>query len=239
MWRARFKGRTIVETPGSQHFSICVLSESVTSLSTVRDRQPRTSVPAGWPLVGWCSLAVLAFSAAALAANGTGEAGLRAVIRVSALTSLILFSSAFSASALNRLLRAPVGRWLLANRRYLGVSFAFSHSVHLIAILTLARTVPDFKSNPTTVVLGGLGFVFIAAMTATSFDRTAAWLGPRAWKRLHTTGVYYLWFIFFATYLPGIGRSRVYLFHVSLLIAALALRLAARRRRSSAVASRE
>ena len=29
-------------------------------------------------------------------------------------------------------------------------------------------------------------------MTATSFDRSAAWLGPRAWRALHLVGGYYL-----------------------------------------------
>jgi sulfoxide reductase heme-binding subunit YedZ len=29
-------------------------------------------------------------------------------------------------------------------------------------------------------------------MTATSFDRTAAWIGPKAWRVLHTVGAYYI-----------------------------------------------
>jgi hypothetical protein len=41
---------------------------------------------------------------------------------------------------------------------------------------------------------------FIAAMTATSFDRTAAWLGPRRWQRLHTVGGWLVWFIFFQSF---------------------------------------
>jgi methionine sulfoxide reductase heme-binding subunit len=41
-------------------------------------------------------------------------------------------------------------------------------------------------------VFGGLAYGFIAAMTATSFDRTAAWIGPKAWRALHTIGAYYI-----------------------------------------------
>ena len=52
------------------------------------------------------------------------------------------------------------------------------------------------------VVLGGLAYAGIAAMTATSFDRTAAWLGPRRWRRLHVVAGHYVWFIFLASYLP-------------------------------------
>lgn len=36
------------------------------------------------------------------------------------------------------------------------------------------------RVNIITWVGGGLAYVFIAAMTATSFDRTAALIGPRA-----------------------------------------------------------
>jgi len=187
--------------------------------------QLQRGLPTGWPVVGWCALGLLTIATIVLAVDGTGEAGLRTLIRVSALTSLLLFSSGFTASALNRLLRTPVSRWLLANRRYLGVSFAISHAVHLVPIVVLASTVPDFRANPTTLVFGGFGYVVLAAMTATSFDRTTAWLGPRAWKRLHTFGVYYLWFIFAASYIPRVAGARWYLFHSTVLVAALALRL--------------
>ena len=33
-------------------------------------------------------------------------------------------------------------------------------------------------------------------MTATSFDRTAAWLGPRKWRLLHLIGGWYIWISF-------------------------------------------
>lgn len=199
--------------------------------SVTREVSPRTVRLAGWPLVGWNALAVFVVVGGVLGVRGTDEVGWRAVIRATALTSLLLFTSAFVASALRRTWRMPLSRWLLANRRYFGVSFAVSHAMHLVGILVVVFTVPTFHSNPTTVVLGGFGYVLIAAMTATSFDRSAAWLGPRAWKRLHTFGVYYLWFIFFATYAPQIARSGLYVFHTGVLFAALALRLYGRRTR--------
>jgi len=203
-------------------------------MSAIPEAQSRRNVPTGWPLVGWSSFGVLAVTAAVLAADGTGETGLRAVVRATALTSLLLFTAAFTASAAHAVWRTPLTRWMLANRRYLGVSFAASHAVHLIAIVRLARAVPDFTPNTTPLVFGGVGYVVLAAMTATSFDRTAAWLGPRAWKRLHTFGVHYLWFVFFASYVPRLSRSPVYALHTAVLVAALALRLVARRARTSA-----
>ena len=153
----------------------------------------------GWPIVGWATLVVLAIVASILAIVGTDHEGLGMAIRATARTSVVLFTLAFAASALRR--RWPNGAtaWLLRNRRQLGVSFAASHFVHLVLIIAVAGwTLEGFLTvRPmVTIVGGGLAYVFLALMTLTSFDTTAAWLGPRNWRRLHVTGGYYNWFIF-------------------------------------------
>jgi sulfoxide reductase heme-binding subunit YedZ len=196
---------------------------------------------AGWPLVGWCALVLVMLMATILAMDGTGEPGLRAAVRTSAQTSFVLFISAFSASSLYATWPSPLTRWMLRNRRYVGVSFAVSHFIHLIAIIALAYRLGDaFELNPVTLVGGGLAYVFIAAMTATSFDRTAAWIGPRAWRRLHTTGAYYIWFIFFTSYAPRALQSLLYAPFAFVLLGMIALRAVVRlrrRRRTTAVAT--
>src|SRR4029453_2488027 len=111
--------------------------------------------------------------AAVFAVAGGGEAGLRAAIRLSAKTSLALFTTAFIASSLRALWPNQLTRWLLANRRYVGVSFAASHAIHLFAILALLWVAPGFEIEMPTLIGGGLAYVFLAAMAATSFDRTA------------------------------------------------------------------
>jgi sulfoxide reductase heme-binding subunit YedZ len=190
-------------------------------------------MPGGWPIVGWAAIAVGAMVAALLALAGTDEPGIRLVIRATARTSVVLFTAAFIAAALHRAWPGPVSRWMLANRRYLGVSFAVSHLAHLLAILalsgwSLARAAA--AAGPAAIVLGGLAYVFLAAMTATSFDRTAAWLGPRAWSRLHTTGVYVLWTVFFASFAPRVTESALYWPFALGLLAAMVLRLTYSRR---------
>jgi methionine sulfoxide reductase heme-binding subunit len=117
------------------------------------------------------------------------------VIRTTARSSLLLFGLVFTASALYRLRPNAWTRWQRNNRRYLGVSFAASHTVHAIALIWFAELDPELFHEEVgwfQYVFGGLGFAFIAAMTATSFDRTAAWIGPTAWRSLHTIGVYYI-----------------------------------------------
>jgi sulfoxide reductase heme-binding subunit YedZ len=181
----------------------------------------------GWPIVGVAALAVALMTAVILVSTGASEEGFHLLLRATALTSLILFLSAFVAAPLRQLYPTRAFAWMRRNRRYLGVSFAVSHAVHLAAILTLVRVSETFADQleASTVIGGGLAYAFIAAMTATSFDRTAAWLGPRRWKILHTTGVYYLWVIFFVTYLPRAARSFVYVAIVGVLAAAMALRI--------------
>jgi DMSO/TMAO reductase YedYZ heme-binding membrane subunit len=193
--------------------------------------RPRTSLPTGWAIVGWTALALAVMVAAILAVLGAGEDGLRATIRATARTSLVLFLLAFTASALRRARPAsPATAWLLANRRYVGVSFAVSHLLHGAAIVTLFggfRGIVAHTAAP-TLVLGGLGYVALLALLATSFDTTAAWLGPRRWQRLHTAGVWWLWTIFLATFVPAAIAHPSRAPYAALVVAALGLRIAYR-----------
>jgi len=167
---------------------------------------------------------VIAASAATLGVDGVGEEGIRAVIRLTARTSFVLFNAAFAASALARRWPGGFTRWLLANRRQVGVSFAVSHLVHLVAIVALTRYAVLFDSP--AVIIAVLGYVAVAVMTATSFDRTAAWLGPRRWRRLHLTAGWFIWGVFVASYLPRtILESPAYAPFVLVLLAVLILRV--------------
>ena len=61
----------------------------------------------GWPIVGWATLALAAMVAAILGVVGTGEPGIRMIIRATARTSVVSFSLAFAASALRRRRPSP------------------------------------------------------------------------------------------------------------------------------------
>jgi methionine sulfoxide reductase heme-binding subunit len=185
----------------------------------------------GWPIVGVATLAVLLCSAAMVLMGTDPVQQVRGVIRITARTSVTLFLLAFTAAALWQFWPNAWTRWQRQNRRYLGVSFAASHGVHLAALLTLYRIAPDeflYDGIAITLIFGGLAYVFIAAMTATSFDRTAAAIGPRAWKILHTVGSYYIWLIFLNSYATRAMTEASYVPIALLLIGALVLRVAAR-----------
>jgi DMSO/TMAO reductase YedYZ heme-binding membrane subunit len=171
---------------------------------------------------------------AILATFGAGERGAHLVIRSTAQTSFVLFTTAFVASPLLKLWPGKATAWLRANRRYIGVSFAVSHLCHGLAILGLAilTSGASLEEAGTTAVVGGsIIYAVILAMAATSFDRTARWIGPRAWHRLHTTGIYLLWLIFALAYVSRALNSILDLPFALIVIGAMALRVTAKARK--------
>ena len=74
-------------------------------------------------------------------------------------------------------------------------------------------------------IFGGIGYVVIIAMTATSFDRTAAAIGAAAWRRLHLTGGYYLLFQFMVSFGKRIPDMPLYALFLIPLVAVFALRM--------------
>ena len=124
---------------------------------------------------------------------------------------------------------------LLRNRRYLGISFGIAMALHADAILLLRLLLGDSFTSPlTTILFGGVAYVFIAAMTFTSFDRTAGWLGPQRWNQLHSVGIHYVAFVFLVQWLGKLTESLVYLPFLLALLAVFGVRFAARRARSAA-----
>lgn len=185
----------------------------------------------GWPLTLTATVVTATLCSFAFTALGGGVDGWHGVVRTSAKTSLVFFLAAFVASSLRALSRTPATAWLLANRRYIGVSFAISHAIHLIGILMVVALSPDFSRSTTTLIFGGLGYVWLFAMAATSFDAAVSWLGRRRWHLLHQGGMYYLWFIFLISYLPrALMESAWYAIPTLALLGALGLRIAAHRR---------
>jgi sulfoxide reductase heme-binding subunit YedZ len=182
---------------------------------------------------GWRLFWVLSLTLAALCVWIAGmrqfEAdGVRMVIRFTARTSLLFFCLAFGASALARLWPNAWTHWQRRNRRYLGVTFAASHFLHAIAIGCFALMDPAGYAAATSAasyIFGGIGYAFIAAMAATSFDRTAQAIGRRAWRALHLSGGYYLLFQFTVSFGKRIPDMPLYALFLIPLVAVFALRM--------------
>ena len=189
----------------------------------------------GWRLFTLLALILIGLCAGIAGMRGFEVEGMRMVIRFTARSSLLLFCLAFSAAALARLWPNGWTRWLRRNRRQLGLTFAASHALHAGAIFAFAQMDPAgfaAATNLASDIFGGIGYAIIIAMAATSFDRSAAAIGPRAWRALHLWGGYYLWAQFVISFGKRIPAMPFYSLFLIPLFAVLALRLIAMASRS-------
>jgi len=190
----------------------------------------------GWRLLAVLTLSLIALSFWIASMRQFEVEGVRMVIRFTARSSLLLFCLAFSAAALARLWPNAWTRWQRRNRRYLGLSFAASHAIHAVAIVAFAKMDPvgfALATSPASYIFGGIGYAVIIAMSATSFDRTAALMGPRAWRALHLVGGYYLWFQFMVSFGKRVPAMPVYAAFLIPLLIIMALRMIAMASRST------
>ena len=149
-------------------------------------------------------------------------------LRVTARVTMVFFLLAYVARPLVQLF--GVGRWLVRQRRYLGLMAALSHTVHFGYVL-LYEVSNEFPLDLITWTFGGLAFVLLWAMAATSNDILQKGMGAW-WRRLHRFGMHYVWLIFVQT-------AMFSPFSLALLLGAAGLRLGAfvKSRRAMAAAA--
>lgn len=162
---------------------------------------------------------------------------LRLAARYTARASFALFLIPYTASSLLRLWPGEVTKALMRCRRQWGLGFALAHTVHLGALAWYNIAILHMPSVQ-TLLGGGLAYALMFAMAATSNAASVRAMGIW-WKRLHTLGIHWLWFIFAFSYFgrifdPARMQQGVILF--SLCIAALGLRIAVRFRARRRVA---
>jgi len=159
---------------------------------------------------------------------GFNEDGTRAAIAWSAKISFTLFCLAFAASTAHLRIRNSLSFWWLMNRKYFGISFAINHLLHLSFLVILQQVFhPVFDlAAGTSLVAGGLAYLFIVLMLLTSFETFAKYLSQKNWKLLHTIGGYWIWVIFMSTYFKKVMNVGVsFLPFVLVLIFVLLLRI--------------
>jgi sulfoxide reductase heme-binding subunit YedZ len=145
--------------------------------------------------------------------------------------ALPLFLVAFTASSLAALWPSQPTRWLLRNRRYVGLGFAFGMAWHFsfvgYSIFSFGLTESGLTAKALALDLIALAFLLL--MTLTSFRWAARRLTIANWRRLHKTGVYVIWFVATYIYLGSLrhGGDVLHVVAFSLLIAAWLLRVTA------------
>jgi DMSO/TMAO reductase YedYZ heme-binding membrane subunit len=119
--------------------------------------------------------------------------------RHTARISFAYFLLSFSASSLHYFFSNTLTKFIRHQRRYIGLSFALAHTIHLVALTSFFIVMQE---NPGIVILigGGLGYVLVYAMALTSNDNAVKKLGSKRWKQIHWFGANYIAVIFAFTY---------------------------------------
>jgi DMSO/TMAO reductase YedYZ heme-binding membrane subunit len=111
---------------------------------------------------------------------------------------------AFAASSLQVLFPSELTRWLMRNRKIMGLCFAAAMAWQGFFILWLTTVYRDYYIQEVYVlrdaIEGTVGYLFLAAMTVTSFSFGRKRLSPKAWRYLHKSGVYFLWAYAYTVY---------------------------------------
>jgi len=159
---------------------------------------------------GWRLFAIVAVSmtlvvvASALRTDLSGPLGISSLLQLSVRLSVPWLYLAFAASSLHILLSNELSRWMLRNRRILGLCFAAGMGWQLTFILWMVLGHWGYYQGEVYSLVDLStqipGYLFLIAMTATSFRPVRRKLRPEHWRLLHKTGVYFLWGVVWSTY---------------------------------------
>ncbi len=109
-----------------------------------------------------------------------------------------------AASALHTLFPGPPSKWLLRNRKFIGLCFAVAMAWQGLFIFLVSNFHREYYFEEIFLlrdeIEGSTGYIFLAAMVATSFDFGRRHLSAKQWKLLHRSGVYFLWAYPFSVY---------------------------------------
>jgi len=189
------------------------------------------TLPSAWKLFAALAGLTLLMTAAVLLSFPPGADGLRSAIRATARSSFALFLLAFLASSLVTLLPGSGSRRLLRERRYLGLAFAFSHTVHGLLIYRYAQQFPELfwaGRTITSSLPGSIGYLFLLLLTLTSFKAPMRLLGGRAWKALHSSGMWVLAGVFCLSFYNRTAMGGWYPLAFALMFSAIAFKLTAK-----------
>jgi methionine sulfoxide reductase heme-binding subunit len=118
--------------------------------------------------------------------------------RYTARASFAVFLIVYSASSLLRLWPSAMTKAFVRHRRQWGLGFALAHTIHLGALAyynIIILNMPGLQA----LLGGGLAYGLMFVMAATSNNASMKAMGIW-WKRLHTLGIHWIWFIFTFSY---------------------------------------
>jgi len=154
-----------------------------------------------WLITGPISIAIII---GMLGVDLSSGEGVSSMIQLSVRCAVPWLYLAFAAPSIQVLFPGTLSRWLLRNRKIMGLCFAAAMAWQLLFILWLVTVYSDYYVDEVyvlrDVIEGVLGYLFLIAMTLTSFRFARKHLQPRQWKLLHKSGIYFLWAYAFSVY---------------------------------------
>jgi len=167
----------------------------------------------GWPFLYWTiginAIAVLAYIPTQDLSKPTG---ILEMIQMTVRITVPFLYMAFVASALYQLWPNFFSRWLLKNRRYVGLGFAASMAWQLLFILMLWVGYWDYYMqevyNFSSIAFEAPGYLLIFAMSITSFIQVRKKMSKKVWRALHWVCIYFLWFAITLTYYYELADGR-------------------------------
>ena len=180
-----------------------------------------------WDVVKYIIGISIIFYIGIVAYYGWTEPATRAIIQWTARVSFACFCLAFASNGLHQVGKNSLSFWVLMNRKHLGISFAISHYIHLTALGLLQYVFhPVFTlANPTSLLAGGLAYLFMTLMFLTSFEQFASYLSKKQWKWLHVIGGSWIWVIFMSSYFKRTLTEPLHWIYVLILLLVVGLRL--------------
>ena len=126
----------------------------------------------------------------------SSAANISSMIQFSVRCSVPWLYLAFAASSLALLFPGYISRWLLRNRRYIGLCFAAAMGWQLTFILWMVIGYTDYYSEElyllSDIVVQIPGYILLFAMTVTSFKPGRRLLSSKQWRVLHKGSIYFL-----------------------------------------------
>lgn len=141
---------------------------------------------------------------AMISADLSSARGVSSMIELSVRCAVPLLFVTFAASSINVLWPGSFGRWILRNRKYVGLSFAAAMAWQLFFILWMLTWHTEYYVQEvyalSDVIEGVGGYFLLISMVVTSFKFGRSRLSAKQWKLLHTVGIYWLWTYAWITY---------------------------------------
>ena len=159
----------------------------------------------GWNLFG---LIVFLISVAVVSRltqiDTTNPADISGMIQFSVRLAVPWLFVAFAASSLVYLFPNNLTKWIMRNRRLIGLCFAAGMAWQLFFILWFVFGFFGYYMeeayNYYDLSEQIPGYLVLFAMTFTSFKFGRSRLSPRQWRILHKGGIYFIWAVVWSTY---------------------------------------